>query len=160
MYTIARIHSEIFEQTKLLPSNTILDVDFDRHDSDFLLLTKHNDRNYILKMESCELLTRLVDMDEEITAEIDLVSISGRSMLYPVCRVKMMYYSCRANVVDLSNFNLLTMEGNLLPHRIIVVMVREEQCMVIIIEILSIINISIWQNFLSKLVQSKFHFLN
>ena len=36
----------------------------------FLLesLTKHNNRNYILKMESCELLTRLVDMDEEITA--------------------------------------------------------------------------------------------
>ena len=126
MYTIARIHSEIFEQIKLLPPNTVLDVDFDRHDSDFLLLTKHNDRNYILKMESCELLTRLVDMDEEITAEIDLVSISGRSMLYPVCRVKMMYYSCGANVVDLSNFNLLTTEDNLLPHRIIVVMVRED----------------------------------
>ena len=126
MYTIARIHSEIFEQPKLLPSNTVLDIDFDRHDSDFLLLAKHNDRNYILKMESCELLTRLVDMDEEITAEIDSVSISGRSMLYPVRRVKMMYYSCGANVVDLSNFNLLTMEGNLLPHRIIVVMVRED----------------------------------
>ena len=126
MYTIARIHSEIFEQTKLLPPNTVLDVDFDRHDSDFLLLTKHNDRNYILKMESCEFLTRLVDMDEEITAEIDSVSISGRSMLYPVHRVKMMYYSCGANVVDLSNFNLLTMEGNLLPHRIIVIMVRED----------------------------------
>ena len=124
MYTISRIHSEIFEQTKLLPPNTILDVDFDRHDSDFL--TKHNDRNYILKMESCELLTRLVDMDEEITAEIDSVSISGRSMLYPVRRVKMMYYSCGANVVDLSNFNLLTTEGNLLPRRIIVVMVRED----------------------------------
>ena len=77
-------------------------------------------------MESCELLTRLVDMDEEITAEIDSVSISGRSMLYPVYRVKMMYYSCGANVVELSNFNLLTTEGNLLPHRIIVVMVRED----------------------------------
>ena len=77
-------------------------------------------------MESCKLLTRLVDMDEEITAEIDSVSISGRSMLNPVCRVKMMYYSCGANIVDLSNFNLLTMEGNLLPHRIIVVMVRED----------------------------------
>ena len=126
MYTIARIHSEIFEQPKLLPPNTVLDIDFDRHDSDFLLLTKHNDRNYIPKMESCELLTRLVDMDEEITAEIDSVSISDRSMLYPVCRVKMMYYSCGANIVDLSNFNLLTMEGNLLPHRIIVVMVRED----------------------------------
>ena len=37
-----------------------------------------------------------------------------------------MYYSCGANVVDLSNFNLLTTEGNLLPHRIIVVMVRED----------------------------------
>ena len=55
-------------------------------------------------------------MDEEITAEIDSVSISGRSMLYPVHRV----------IVDLSNFNLLTMEGNFLPHRIIVVMVRED----------------------------------
>ena len=77
-------------------------------------------------MESCKLLTRLVDIDEEITAEIDSVSISGRSMLYPVCRVKMMYYSCGANVVELGNFNLLTTEGNLLPHRIIVVMVRED----------------------------------
>ena len=126
MYTIARIHSEIFEQPKLLPPNTVLDIDFDRHDSAFLLLTKHNNRNYILKMESCELLTRLVDMDEEIAAEIYPVSISGRSMLYPVCRVKMMYYSCGANVAELNNFNLLTMEGNLLPHRIIVVMVRED----------------------------------
>ena len=126
MYTIARIHSEIFEQPKLLPPNTVLVIDFDRHNSDFLLLTKHNNRNYILKMESCELLTRLVDMDEEITAEIDLVSLSGRSMLYPVCRVKMMYYSCGANIVELSNFNLLMMEGNLLPRRIIVVMVRED----------------------------------
>ena len=125
MYTIARIHSELFEQPKLLPPNTVLDIDFDRHESDFLLLTKHNNRNYILKMESYKLLTRLIDIDEEITAEIDSVSISGRSMLYPVCRV-MMYYSCGANVVELSNCNLLTMEGNFLPHRIIVVMVRED----------------------------------
>ena len=126
MYTIARIHSEIFEQPKLLPPNTVLDIDFHRHESDFLLLTKYNNRNYIIKMESFELLTQLVDMDEEITAEIDSMSISGRSMLYPVCRVKMLYYSCGANVVDLSNFNLLTMEGNFLAHRIIVAMVRED----------------------------------
>ena len=126
MYTIARIHPEIFEQPKLLPPNTVLDRDFDRHESDFFLLTKHNNRNYILKMESCKLLIRLVDMDEEITAEIDSVSISGRSMLYPVCRVKMLYYSCGTNVVDLSNFNLLTTEGNFLPHKIIVVLVRED----------------------------------
>ena len=65
-------------------------------------------------------------MDEEITAEIDSVSVSGRSMLYPVHRVKMLYYSCGAYVVDLSNFNLLTTEGNFLPHIIIVVLVRED----------------------------------
>ena len=34
-------------------------------------------------------------------------------MLYPVCRVKMMYNSCGASVVDLSNFHLLTKEGAL-----------------------------------------------
>ena len=49
MYTITRIHSKIFEQPKLLPPNTVLDIDFDRHESHFLLLTKHNNRNYILK---------------------------------------------------------------------------------------------------------------
>ena len=65
-------------------------------------------------------------MDEEITAEIDSVSISGRNMLYPVCRVKMLYYSCGANVVDPSNFNLPTADGNFLPCRIIVIMVRED----------------------------------
>ena len=54
---IARIYSEIFEQLKLLPPKTVLDIDFDRHELDFLLLTKHNNRNYILKMESCKLLT-------------------------------------------------------------------------------------------------------
>ena len=36
MYTIAKIHLEIFEQPKLLPPNTVLDIDFDRHNSDFL----------------------------------------------------------------------------------------------------------------------------
>ena len=47
-------------------------------------------------------------------------------MLYPVHKVKMKYYSCGANIVELSNFNLLTMGGNLLPQKIIVVMVRED----------------------------------
>ena len=111
-------------------------------------------------MESCKLLIRLVDMDEEITAEIDSVSISGRNMLYLVCRVKMLYYSCGANVVDLSNFNLLTMEGNFLPHRIIVVLVREDAMHGNYGRDPFNYQHSIWKNFLSKLVQSKFHFPN
>ena len=49
MHTIARIHSEIFEQLKLLPPNTVLDIDFNRQESDFLLLTKHNNRNYVVQ---------------------------------------------------------------------------------------------------------------
>ena len=126
IYTIARIHSEIFEQPKLLPPNTVLDIEFDRNDPQFLLLTKHHDRAYQISMDNCELLTRIVEMDEEITAEINSVSIAGRSMLYPVRRVKMLYYSRAANVVDLNNFNLLTTEGNLLPRRIFVAMLREE----------------------------------
>ena len=48
MYAIVKIHSEILEQPKLLPPYTVLNIDFDRHNSDFLLLTKYNNRNYIL----------------------------------------------------------------------------------------------------------------
>ena len=45
IYTIRRIHSEIFDQTKLLPPNSVLDIEFERNDANFLLLTKIGDPN-------------------------------------------------------------------------------------------------------------------
>ena len=38
----------------------------------------------------------------------------------------MLYYSKGTNTADLSNFNLLIGEGNLLPRRIFVMMLRED----------------------------------
>ena len=116
IYTIGRIHSEIFDQTKLLPPNSVLDIEFERNDADFLVLTKIENPNFTIQMESCQILSRIVEMDDQITREIELVSMSRTSMLYPVRRVRMLYYSNGTNTADLSNFNLLIGEGNLLPR--------------------------------------------
>ena len=83
IYTIGRIHSEIFNQTKLLPPNSVLDIEFERNDANFLLLTKIHDPNFTIQMESCQI-SHIVEMDDQITREIELVSMSGTSMLYPV----------------------------------------------------------------------------
>ena len=84
IYTIGRIHSEIFDQTKLLPPNSVLDIEFERNDANFLLLTKIGDPNFTIQMESCQILSCIVEMDNQITREIESVSMSGTSMLYPV----------------------------------------------------------------------------
>ena len=41
MYIVGRIHSEIFDQPKLLPPNTVLDIEFERHEPEFLLLSSN-----------------------------------------------------------------------------------------------------------------------
>ena len=77
-------------------------------------------------MESCKILSRLVEMDEEITRQIETVSFSGKSMLYPIRRVRMTYYSRGPNTSDLSNFNILVgEEGTTIPRRIFVVLVKQ-----------------------------------
>ena len=80
------LHSEIFDQTKLanLPPNSVLDIEFERDDANFLLLTKIGDPNFTIQMESCQILSHIVEMDDQITREIELVSMSGTSMIYPV----------------------------------------------------------------------------
>ena len=117
IYTIGRIHSEIFDQTKLFPPNSVLDIEFERNNANFLLLTKINYPNFTIQMDSCQILSHIVKMDDQITREIELVSMSRTSMLlYLVRCVRMLYYSKGTNTADLSNFNLLIGKGNLLPR--------------------------------------------
>ena len=66
IYTTGRIHSEIFDQTKLLPPNSVLDIEFERNDANFLLLTKIDDPNFTIQMESCQILSHIVEMDNQI----------------------------------------------------------------------------------------------
>ena len=99
-----------------MPPNLVLYIEFERNDANFLLLTKIDDPKFTIQMESCRILSCIVEMDDQITREIELVYMSGTSMLYPVRRVRMLYYSKGANTANLSNFNLLIGEGNLLPR--------------------------------------------
>lgn len=124
MHTLGRIHTEICDQPKFLPPGSTLDFEFERNSSKFLLLSKRDD-NYGIEMVSCSILAHIVEMDEEVTEDIQKTSMDGLSMLYPVRRVHMMYYSKGQNVADLSNYNLLLGETDMMPRRIFVSMVRQ-----------------------------------
>ena len=124
MKFLSRIYTEICGQPKFLPPNSILDFEFERNDDNFLLMTKRPDKNFSLKVLDCKLLVKMCELDEEVTHDIERVSLT-KSSIYPVRRVRMMYYSNGVNVQDLSNFSLLTGETNELPRKIYVMMVRE-----------------------------------
>ena len=99
-----------------MPPNSVLDIEFERNDANFLLLTKISNPNFTIQMESCQILSHIVEMDDQIKREIESVSMSGTTMLYPVRQVRMLYYSKGINTANLSNFYLLIGKGNLLPR--------------------------------------------
>ena len=123
-FLIGKIHSEIFDQPKLLPPNTVFDIIFDRSDSKFVVLTKRNTQ-YKLKIDECILISRMVDMDEQVTEDIMRINLAGTSFLYPVRRVKIRPYTVSPRVTSLGSPNLLLGEGEILPRRMFIVMVKQ-----------------------------------
>lgn len=120
--TMGRIHSEIFDQPKLLPPNSVLDIEFDRNSSDFLRLTQENAEHYV-KLEACYLLARIARVNTEVTNDIESMTFKGKSLLYPLRRVEMSYYSRGPNTDDLSKTDLFN--NQVLPRRIFMCMVKQ-----------------------------------
>ena len=120
---ISRIHSEIFEQPKYLPRGTRLYVAFDRQEfpNDFCVLSNNakGAASYHVDIVKCNLLMRMVTIDEDILKEIDH---SEQKFLFPLRRVEMSYFT-KENGTDYSHPNLF-MDGDCLPRRIFIGFVK------------------------------------
>jgi len=123
---VSRIHSEIFEQPKFLPKSTRLYVAFDRQEfpNEFCILAKqaHDAQQYTIDIVKCNLLMRMVTVDEEVLSEIQTSGTMGQKYLYPIRRVDMSYFT-KENSSDYSHPNLF-MDGDALPRRIFIAFVK------------------------------------
>lgn len=98
---IARVHTEICEQPKLLPPNTVLDFTFHPNESPFMLLTKRDER-YRHKILDCKLFVNHVKINPTIARELEEITSRGERMKYPVRRVEVTYYTKSVGMSDLS----------------------------------------------------------
>ena len=113
-----KIHSEIFEQGKVLPPSSKLYVSFDRQDFDsFSVLCAENQvQNYKMDIVSCRLRVTWLKIDPGILNEMIQSGLGGGSYILPVRRVKMDYIT-KQRTSDFSESNLFS-EGNALPRKI------------------------------------------
>ena len=124
MNFISRIHSEIFDQPKVLPPGSKLYVSFGRQDSDRFTYETAQVKNYKIVIDSCVLLARMVKVDPEIVTGMQRAMIQGKNAVYPVRRVDMKYFT-KAPSNDFSHPNLFP-EGETLPRRIFIAFVENE----------------------------------
>ena len=122
VYTMGRLHSELFDQPKLLPPNTVLDIELDRNSNDFLKLTQKDHEHYV-KLDQCYLLARIARVNTEVTNDIEHMTFKGKSLMYPIRRVEMSYYSKGPNTNDLSKTDIFN--NKVLPRRVFITMVRQ-----------------------------------
>lgn len=125
IHTIGRIHSEIFDQPKLLPPNSKLEIYLDKQDNPAFLLLKKvaNAQQCKIQLVKCQLKVRYITVDPGVVEEIIGTTESGDPYRMPIRRVKMSYFTKANNTTDFSEVNLLKEE--ILPRRLFIGIVRQ-----------------------------------
>ena len=122
---IGRIHSDIFEQPKMLPPNTTVDIKFDRNSQEFILLTNETPLDHKLYIESCQLIVRKCEVSPEIIVDMINETRPEKPYKYPIREVVMTYFTKTQGTTDLSSQNILR-TSSCLPRRVIVGLVDQE----------------------------------
>lgn len=112
---ISFLHSEIFEQPKLLLNKVEMNVKLTRSDENFVLMAKEKDTKYQIVLEEGLLYANVKKIASHVRLahEERLLTSNAR---YPVRRVKMKYFTKGPNRSDISEPNL---SSGLMPRRIV-----------------------------------------
>lgn len=123
--TIGPIHSDIFDQPKVLPEHMVMELAFDRNEPEFVTLTKQaTPVPFRAVITSCQILALVANVDEEIAREMKSVTFAGRSLLYPVRRVKMFSFALPTGHVNINEPDITPGE-EYTPKRIFITFVRQ-----------------------------------
>ena len=128
IHLMTPIHSKIFDQNKWLPLHSKLFISMEQNAANFLLLNKEaglGENPLKVEIEKCELYVCMIEVDSNVTKEIENVSYDGSSMLYPLRCVKMEQHRIAANLRDISVSNILVGEDKL-QRRIFLVFMRHD----------------------------------
>ena len=126
VWTIGRIHSDIFDQKKLLPDNSKVEIALDRNPTSFVCLSKQArpETKYSARIEQIALLIRVSYVNPKVSEDIKSVTQSGKSMCYPIRRVKMASFTHDRGSTEINQPELLYGESEI-PSRIFLAFVRQ-----------------------------------
>ncbi len=119
---LGRIHSEIFDQSRLLPPYSKLHVTFHRTDFDAFSILSNQNNPVKIKIVKAELLVMYMPIDEDVVTEMVEETRKGHNTIIPLRRVEMNYYTKLNNTTDFSHPNLFH-DGETLPRRIFIAFV-------------------------------------
>ena len=120
--TFGRVHSEIFNQNKMLPGGTELRVKFQRNDPSFCLISKSPTATYTISVDTAILMVRHCKIAPHIR-ESHIKALQQRNIKYPVSKVHVKFFTRGSGRSDLSEPNLVS---GVLPNRVIVGLVRSD----------------------------------
>ena len=118
-FILSRIHSEIFEQGKLMPPTTAMDIEFNRSDPKFAVLSKSGE-NFHVRINRAVIITRLVTLRESKAQEMALDRAKGFPMLFPMVRTKMHSFTNNIGLNELAEHGILQ---DIVPRRIFIALV-------------------------------------
>ena len=112
---MGRIHSEIFQQGKLLLNKVPLTIKLTRNDPDFVLMSKKERYKYRISIDGASLYVTIKKIAPHIREahETRLLTSNAR---YPLKRTDIKFFSRAANISDLSEPNVV---NGILPSRIV-----------------------------------------
>ena len=110
---ISLIFGDIFEQQKVLPPNTTVELTFTRNDDFFTTLAKNEARRCIVKIEDCIVFANFKDVLTDIVQDISNTTQTLKQK-FPITRIEMKYYTKPPNITNLDITNIFT---GVLPRR-------------------------------------------
>ncbi len=119
---VGPIHSEIFEQSRLLLNKVEMNVKFTRNDENFILMSKNKDYSYKILLEEATLYAGVKQIASHVRLahEERLLSTNAK---YPVRRVNMKFFTKGPLRSDISEPNLTS---GIIPRRIVFGLVSTE----------------------------------
>jgi hypothetical protein len=121
---LTRIHSEIFDQGKILPPKSKLDLSFLLVDNKNFVILTNQATPYKVTLQKMQLLVRYITIDESIINEMEYITTRGDNMVMPLRKVEMSYFTKQAHTRDWSELNLVK-EGKTLPRRLFIAFVPQ-----------------------------------
>ena len=126
LWTIGKIHSDIFDQEKLLPDNSRIEIALDRNPTSFVCLSHqpNPETKYSARIDDIALLIKVNHVNPQVSDDIKSVTQSGKSMRYPIRRVKMASFTHDHFSTEINKPELLHGETEI-PSRIFLAFVLQ-----------------------------------
>lgn len=124
MHYVSKIHSEIFNQPKLLPSGMTMRVAFSRSPPDFCLLSKGTG-SFMIQIEYCKLRVPIAHVDPTFLKDIEYMTFKHKApMCIPLRRVEIKTVGKSGAIQDLTVESIIS--GEIVPRRIFVCFVKQD----------------------------------